>query len=258
MSDFPPELSLSAGNIRGWSKVDKFGQSDAITTTPSPVTTLGSYRTPTNANGTKVRVKAGNVNDTVAGTGARYIFIQGIQKDTGLLVSELLPTNGISAGANSTYTYIRLFRAYVYESGTYADETSPSHAASIVIENAAGTEDWITIHHDGTLGYGQSQVACYTVPLGYEAYIADIAYSPATTKVINLYFFQRGGILNTSELEGMRLVRATIGLDSHADQNFRFPKGPFSELTDLGFMASVSTGTASLSVDFTILLRQIG
>lgn len=233
--------------------VHKFGRDPAVGTSYAPVSVGGVYQTPQVGSATKVRVKAGNANDTAAGSGARKVSIQGLD-ETGTLRSEELVTAGESAGAVSTYSYIRIFRAFVSESGAYATSAAGSHAAAIVIENAAGNADWLTI--DATdFARGQSEIAAYTVPLGFEAFVTRQDFYVDSNKTVDLIFFQRQSILDTdAPYEAMRTIKAYVGVVGEAESaNVNAPLGPFPQCTDIGYMAKAAQA-ASVSIDFEIIL----
>lgn len=233
--------------------VHKFGRNSAVGTGFAPVSMGAIYRTPQVGSATRVRVKAGNAADTAAGAGARKIFIQGLTTD-GSEVSEELTTAGESAGANSYYSYIRIYRAYVSESGTYATQSAGSHTADIVIENSAGTEDWLTISSTG-FPRAQSQIACYSIPLGYEAYIGHQDIYVDSNKTADVVIFQRRNILDTAApYAAMRTVDEYTGIVGEANSSTRYvPIGPFPELTDIGYMAKAAT-SANISISFDIFL----
>lgn len=235
------------------SLVHKFGRNPSLTTSYTPISIGAIYRTPQVSGATKVRVKAGNAADTADGNGAREVTIVGLNA-SGEEVSETLATAGGSAGPNSTYEYIRLYRAFVSKSGTYASQSGGSHTADVVIENAAGTQDWLTIDVDG-FAFGQSEIAAYTVPLGYEAWIPSQHIYVQTTKPVDVVFFQRPGILETAApYQAMRVIQSYVGMDAASASDHQFtPIGPIAELTDIGYMAK-GASTPSISVDFDILL----
>lgn len=248
-------LEASAGNETANAEViHKFGSNTAVGTSLEPISFGGIYRTPQVSGATKLRVKAGNANDSSGGTGAQSVKIEGLNA-LGERISEVIITNGISAGADSVNTYVRLYRSYVYGSGTYATSTSPSHAAQIVVENAAGTEDWSTIPN-GSMSTAQSEIGVFTVPKGKQAYVIDAKVSVDTTKVTSITFFKRENILQTTApYSAMRKQFGAETVIRDYIQNFDAPHGPFLELTDIGFMAKVVSGTATVNVEFSILLR---
>ena len=232
--------------------VHKFGRAN-VSTTFVPVAWGLKYQTPQVAAATKLRVKLGDVKDDAGGDGARAIVIQGID-DVGDLVSETILTAGTSAGANSVNDYIRIFRAYVSESGTYTSSTAGAHEADIIIENAAGSADWLTI--DSTdFPRGQSEIACYTIPNGYTAYISYIKVATESTKPTTVVMFKRENILETAApYSAGRMVIELGGLDGVTTFQPDIPYGPYPAGTDLVWMGKVTSGTSLVDIDFEILL----
>jgi hypothetical protein len=255
---YPPLLDpvwfqkVMEGEVAGHSVVYKFGRNDAVGASYAPISMGAVYRTPQVSAATTVRVKAGNTNDTAAGSGAREITVQGLD-ETGALVSEALPTAGVSAGAASTTTFLRLFRAWVSESGTYAAATAGSHAADVVIENGAGGTDWLTI--DATdFPRGQSEIAVYTVPLGKTAYLYSVDLNVDSTKPASVILFKRQDILQTAPpYSAMRIFTQWDGISGAGSAKPAFPQGPYPALTDIGFMAKAGSPT-SIDVEFELLL----
>lgn len=256
MSEYSPYyLNVVAGNaLSGAEVVHKFGHNIAVGTSYVPIAHGGVWRTPQVAGATKLRIKAGNTNDTAAGTGARAVRIQGINT-LGEEVTEDLVTAGTSASANSINDYIRLYRAFVCESGTYGTTAVGSHAADIIIENAAGTEDWAELDVN-TYPSSQTDIGMYTVPKGKTAYLLNMKYSVDTAFVSSLFFFRRENILDTSA--PYEAVRKQFGVDAVIRDGasvFDIPLGPFPEYTDIGFLGKVNMTTATLSVEFDLLVR---
>jgi len=259
MSIFPlqgsysPGLRIATGEMVGHSLVHKFGRNSAVGTSYVPLCNSGIFRTPQPAAATALRVKAGNAADTADGAGARSVTVQGINQ-AGALVTETLATAGASASAATSATFIRLLRFFVASSGTYASQSAGSHVGDIVIENAAGTENWASILVTG-FARGQSQIGCYTVPLGYQAYLTGIDVSSESNKLINLNFYTRSGILAASApYQAMQLKTEFVGFEGQSSVSFDFPKGPYDALTDMIFMGKVGSGTADISIDFRMVL----
>ena len=73
-------IEVSKGNIAGHSLVHKFGKNEDVGATFEPLTIGGVYQTLQPAAATTLRVKAGNANDTAAGTGAREVTVQGLDE----------------------------------------------------------------------------------------------------------------------------------------------------------------------------------
>jgi hypothetical protein len=249
-------VEVAKGNISGASIVHKFGQYNSIPTTFTTVARLGVYQTPQAASATTLRVKAGgDANDTAAGTGAREITLEGLDS-SGNVITETLATAGASASSATSASFMRLYRAYVSASGTYATQTTASHSAEIVIENGAGGTDWCEIALNG-LARSQTEIGAYTIPTGYTGYLLSAHGFSDSSKVTEFIFFKRESILDAAApYQAMR----TLFEERLEGGDFRFPPAaPIlvgSGGTDCGFMAKVDTGTAEVEVDFEILLIQ--
>ena len=245
-------LEVQKGNIPNHSIIHKFGKNSAVGTNVVPVTNGGIYNTPQVSGATTLRIKAGNVNDTALGSGAREISITGID-ETGSLQTEILATAGASASASTTVTFIRLVSAFVSGSGTYATQSIGSHAADVVIENGAGGTDWGIIQLDN-FPASETEIGAYTIPFGYTGYFLSAYGFSESTKTTELTFFVRSGILETAPpYQAMRV------LFEEYIQGGEFtakPKAPIFMGTacDVGFLAKIGVGTAKVDVDFEILL----
>lgn len=246
-------LEVQKGNVPGHSIIHKFGRNIAVPTTFVTIALGGVYNTPQVGSATTLRVKAGNTNDTAAGSGAREITVIGLD-ETATEVTEVLATAGTSASTATTATFIRLFRAYVSKSGTYATSAAGSHAADVVIENGAGGTDWATI---AVADYPRSQteIGVYSVATGKTAYLLNAAAFTDTNKITELILFKRESILQTAApYDGMRIL---LDLTSNLGGEETFePRSPIVVVgpADLGFMAKVSATTAEVDVDFEVLV----
>lgn len=251
-------MLFASGQNPQVSTINKFGRA-TVGTTLVPIGyaggTGGIYQTPQSGSATTLRIKAGgNANDTAAGSGAREVTLQGLD-ETGALVTEAVATAGASASSATTTTFIRLFRAWVSASGTYATSSAGSHSGSITIENGAGGTDWAVI--DATVfPFGQSEIAAYSVPLGYTAFLHRFDIQISSTKVVDAVFFTREGILKTAApYDAMRNKQYYPGItESGFWKEFGHAPLRCPELTDIGFMAKVSTGTSNVSIEFDMTL----
>lgn len=250
-------LDVARSNATGLDSIKKFGRNPSVGTSYEPVAFGGIYRTPQSGSATTLRVKAGgNANDTAAGTGAREVTIIGLDENFEE-VTEAIATAGASASAATTTTFTRVYRAYVSSSGTYATSAAGSHAGNIVIEDSAGTQDWLTI--DSTnFPKGQSEIGAYTVPAGVSGYVKLRNLSIDSGKTVDMVFFQRGNCDETAApYTAMRAQSVVSGVSGGSIEVFGdtdVPFGPYVGPTDIGFMARVSTGSASVSCEFEIFI----
>jgi len=247
-------IEVAKGNIPGHSLIQKFGHNEAVGTTLAPIALGGIYRTPQVGGATALRIKAGNVNDDAAGTGAQEVTLQGLD-ETGTLITVPLATAGAVASAPTVDTFIRFFRAWVSGSGTYATQLVGSHAGDIVIENAAGTEDWGTIDAMSLFPRSQTEIGVYSIPIGFTGFVLRVAVFSDSSKITSALFFRRRQILQTvPPYEAMRLVFDSTLEGGDVTIDPRSALNHFDGPCDMGVMAAIDVGTASVHTDFEILV----
>ena len=141
-------LEVSKGNVPSHSVIQKFGRNSSVGATFVPICLSGFYRTPTS--NTSLEVVSTSINDTSTGTGARSIYYEGLQESDGelVVVSNTVSLNGTTAVALPD-SLIRLYRWYVYSSGTYASQSAGSHAGTITIREDNAGDTWSTIAING-------------------------------------------------------------------------------------------------------------
>ena len=248
-------MDIARGLQNGISSVKKFGRNDNVGTNYVPVALGGIYRTPQTATALRVKV-GGDAQDSSTGTGARSVSITGLDQNFNE-VTEIISTNGTSASAPTTTTFTRVYRCFVASSGTYASAGVGSHAAAIVIEDSAGTEDWASIDFNG-FPKAQTEIGAYTIPAGKTGFVKLRDISIDSGKTVDAVFFSRR---NAAQLappyEAMRAQSVVSGVAGGSIESFGstdVPFGPYVGPTDVGFMAKVGSGTASVSVEFEIIL----
>lgn len=252
-----PWLDISRGLVTGLEAIQKFGRNDSVSTSFVPVAMGSVYQTPQSGSATALRIAAGgNANDTAAGTGARSVTFEGLDENFAL-ASEAVATAGASASSATTTTFTRLFRAYLTPStgsGTYATAAAGSHSGTITIENSAGGTTWGIIDATG-FPKGQSEIAAYSVPTGYRAYIKPKAIYVDTNRTTDIILFWRANADETSApYSAMRAQAVVIG----ATRNVLFgdgevPFGPYVGPCDVGFMAKADA-SADVAIEFEIYL----
>jgi hypothetical protein len=245
-------LEVEQGNVAGWSHNRKFGKNFSATTTLAVISASGLYQTPTTAQ--SLEIVSSNANDTSAGTGARTITIVGLNSSW-VETSVTVTMNGTTPVA-VTGTWMRIYRMYIETTGTYGTSTASSQAGTITLRNSGAGVTWGLLSLDGTFGLGQSLIGSYTVPSGYTAYVYPNYISVESTKTITAYFFKRE---NANDVTiPYSPIRAQISLECIGGINPLYnsrPLGIFPAMTDIGWMAKTSTGTASISVSFDIYLK---
>lgn len=254
-----PWLDISRGLAAGVQVIEKFGRNSSVGTSFVPVAMGGVYQAPQSGSATTLRIAAGgDANDTAAGSGARSVTFEGTDENFDL-ATEAVATAGALASSATTTTFTRLFRAYLTPStgsGTYAAFTAAggSHAATITIENGAGGTTWGVI--DGTnTAKGQSEIAAYTVPSGYTAYVKPKIVYVDTNRSTDVLLVWRANADETAAPYSARRAQAVV---IGATRNVLFgdgdvPYGPYPGPADIVFMAKADS-TAVVAVEFEVYL----
>lgn len=249
-------LEVSKGNVAGHSLVHKFGRNSAVGTTIVPIADGGNYQMPTSAQSLEFVSDA--TEDALDDVGMHELTINGLDAngDFQEVTTAAHATDGLTAVA-ITGTWLRVFRAWVSKSGAYATQSTASHEGKITLRTSGGGATWLTIPEVATnFGAGQSLCGFYTVPAGKTAYILSAMLTIDSVKSVDIYFYRRSSITDTtSSYDGtMRLQNVYVGVAGGPHEIIHLSNESYPELTDLGFMGVVSSGTADVSTEFELLL----
>lgn len=254
-NSLPWSHHISRGNMFQAHIHHQFGRNISCPTTYTPVSDIGVYRTPQPANAVQLRIKAGgNAADTANGSGARSVKLWGLNA-SGNEVTEVIATAGASASAATTNSFIRLYLAEVYESGTYGTQAAGSHAGNITIERATGGEDWAQIQLNG-FPSASTGIGSITVPRNHVGLLTSAQINVDGTKTTDILIMKREGILQASApYQPIKKMQELIGITQSVTISFDVPI-KFPELTDMGVLAKVSNGTGAVSVDMEVIMLE--
>jgi hypothetical protein len=164
-------IPLAAGQIHGYSHVEKFGSNLNV---GADIETIwnngGKYTYLTSAAVVYCdTIAADDGEDNAAGTGARTVIIQGLDASYHHVEEEV--TVG---GAPSTTEFLRVNRAFVQTAGSVGTNTKP-----VLISTAANGTGTIlaniSTHGTGSNeeGFGQTFLGLYTIPAGKTGYLTQ-------------------------------------------------------------------------------------
>lgn len=231
--------------------IHKFGAIDDVTTILTPITSAGVYQTPTTL--TTLEILSDDVNDTLAGSGARTVEVIGLGIDF-LEVSEIVSMNGTTAVTLSTQFY-RVYRVKVATSGTYASSVASSQAGNITLRASGGGVTWASVDIDAGFGLGQSEIGVYSIPAGKTGFVNFKNYDVESSKNGSLYFFVREGIdVVSAPFTPMLTKQVHRNQAGHHETTPVTPFGPYIGPCDVGFMGKAESTTADIQVDFEIEL----
>lgn len=240
------------GRIPGVSVVHKFGHNTDVGVAMEDVWSLGNTLTFATTNFPVIAVST-STDDDIGGSGAQKIKVQGLDLNWNAIEQEIA-MNGTSSTLAATINYMRVFRAYVSETGTYATTANGGNAGTITVTGSG--ENKAEIEVISGVGQGQTQIAAYTVPASKVAYVYSITVQVDGTKGANIYFWQRQDADDiTAPFASRRIVIDFPAVIGRASLSPRTPLGPFPHHTDIWFSAIRSGAQNSgVTVDFEILL----
>lgn len=249
--------AVALGKVEGYTIIHKFGEG-AIGTTIQPVTTTGTYMTPTSA--AALEILSDDPNDRGAdpnnlGIGAQEVTIVGLDPNWNEL-TQTATLNGTTA-VDLTTNLTRVYRAYVSATGTYATSSAGSHQGTITIRADGGGATWAQIGlGPDSFPEGQTQIAVYSVGKNKTVYLLGADIQVDGSKASTVMFFRRCDIDDvTSPYSGaMRVNLKMIGVVGALSLDLESPVGPYAGPCDIGWMADATASGTDVSVDFELLV----
>ena len=235
-------IVISAGDLAGYSAINKFGRNPNIGGAPETIWMYGGRYVYLTSPST-VYAHSTDTDDSVSGTGARTVTIQGLDGN----YESIEETVTVRSGVASTAQFLRVFRAFVVTSGS----TGTNEGNIIISTGAAGTgtvlADIGTIGTGTTYGLGQTQLALYTIPSHCTGYLTTWnigvgSYNDAVT--VSLLTREFNSAFRTRDI-------MDVPGGSHV-RNYSVPIR-LPAKTDIEIIGIASTGT-NISSSFDIIL----
>lgn len=164
-------FAAAQGRINGARTYNKFGSNSSVGTSIETVWTPGGLY-PERTSAETVYLSSTNVNDTAAGSGARKIWIQGLDSNYNE-IEEIVELNG-QTGVVCTKQYIANYRMRVYEVGSGGEAAGDVYLGIGSITSGVPDTIYAHIKYDGDHSEGQTLMCVYQVPAGFTAYIGGI------------------------------------------------------------------------------------
>ena len=243
----PFGLQVSRGQIQGHSSVIVFGYNPDVDTSEESVwPDGGTIPHPTSAS--VLKISSSSANDTSAGTGARSVFIEGLDGDY-TVVSETVILSGQTA-VNTTNSYLYVNSFYVATVGSGGENAGNINAGTGTV--TAGVP--AVLYDIIATGYNNRTTGHYCVPAGYTGYLIQGVFSSGQASgstAVTGFLKQHGpdGIL--------RVGAVTTVNNSTADYLFEMPL----QIPEKNCVGSTAIGSASnnaVSSYFNIVLIKNG
>ena len=243
----PFGLQVSRGQIQGHSSVIVFGYNPDVDTSEESVwPDGGTIPHPTSAS--VLKISSSSANDTSAGTGARSVFIEGLDGDYNV-VSETVILSGQTA-VNTTKSYLYVNSFYVVSVGSGGENAGNINAGTGTV--TAGVP--AVLYDIIATGYNNRTTGHYCVPAGYTGYLIQGVFSSGQASgstAVTGFLKQHGpdGIL--------RVGAVTTVNNSTADYLFEMPL----QIPEKNCVGSTAIGSASnnaVSSYFNIVLIKNG
>jgi len=166
----PFGLQVSRGQIQGHSSVLIFGYNADVDTSEESVWPAGgTIPHPTAAS--VLKISSSDANDTAAGTGARTVFIEGVNGSYNV-VSDTVVLNGQTA-VNTTNEYLYVNRFFVLTVGPGGQNAGDINAGTGTVTSGVPAVLYDLI----AAGYNNRTTGHYCVPAGYTGYMVEGLFS---------------------------------------------------------------------------------
>lgn len=237
------KLLAAAGKITGTYVLHKFGSNNDVGIVEEDIWQTGGVRiymqTPEYLN-----IRAGNINDTSNGSGARTIKLIFLNSDF-ILVSEIISLNGVNDSLPTSIKVIRLIRAWIETVGTYTG----SNTGNIIIENESN-EIQCTI----LAGLGQTQITHFTVPDNTSAYMSGLnIHIEGGNKSCTIWMYRREHADSLAPYYSKRVVLEFSSIEGGDDINMKSYE-KFNEKTDIWFTGIVPTTEVNVDINYDLIL----
>jgi hypothetical protein len=183
--------------------------------------------------------------DSSAGTGARTVELLGLDTDYNI-ISDIITTNGTSAGTASTKEFLRIYRAQVQHAGS-----TGTNAGNILIKANGLTVISIGTHGTGsnTEGFGQSQTSVYTIPAGKTGYITQWTVGSSIYNAGVHAYLQVADRTNGSTSR----TKDIMFLNNYAVKDYKIPLRVL-EKSDIEVRAYDASSGAAVSTSYNVIL----
>jgi hypothetical protein len=239
----PFELQVSRGQVFAHRSVTVFGYNPDVDTarvTVWPYTGI----LPLAPSALQLKVSSSSANDTAAGTGARTVYLGGLDANHNE-ISEIVTLNG-QTPVLTTNSYLHVNEAYVATAGSGLSAAGDIYFGDGTVTAGVPATVYDLIKFD----YNQRITGSYTVPAGYTGYVSQGLFSagqPGGSAQVS-------GRLLTVGADGIRRTAAITTVNNGAaNYVFEYPLR-VPEKTTLEATAQASSNNNEASAMFVIVI----
>jgi hypothetical protein len=209
----PFNLQVARGQIPWHQSVVVFGYNGDTDTSIETIWPYGGIL-PFPSAALQMKVSSDNANDTAAGTGARTVYVEGLDADHNV-ISEIVTLNGQTA-VLTTQSFLHINNAYVATAGSLNSSAGSIYFGTGVVTAGVPATVYDVILYD----YNSRITGSYTIPAGYTAYLEQGLFSAGQVSGSNAMT----GRLMTRDLTDIRRTAAVVTVNNGAaDYAFEYP-----------------------------------
>ena len=241
----PFELQVARGQISWHRSVTIFGYNSDVDTSLETVWPYGGLL-PYPSNALQLSVSSDNANDTSAGTGARTVYLEGLDADHNT-ISEVVTLNGQTA-VTTTKSYLHINNCYVLTAGSGNSAAGTIYFGTGVVTAGVPATVYDVIQFD----YNARVTGSYTVPAGYTAYVSQGLFSSGQSSGSGPVT----GRLMTRGTNNIRLTAAVTTVNNGAaDYSFEYPIVIPEKTTVEAQAVGAATNNACTSMFVLVLIK---
>ena len=243
----PFELQVSRGQITGHRSVAVFGYNSNVDTTRVTVWPYTGIL-PLIPVAAQLKVSSSNVNDAAEGTGARTVFLAGLDANH-REISEIVTLNGRTE-VLTTQSFLHINNAYVATAGSGLSAAGDIYFGAGTVTAGVPATVYDLIKFD----FNQRITGSYTIPAGFTGYLSQGLFSAGQPGGSS----QVAGRLITIGTDGIRRAAAITTVNNGtADYVFEYPVA-IPEKTTLEATAQGSSNNNEASSFFILVLVSNG
>ena len=209
----PFNLQVARGQITNHQSVIVFGYNADVDTAVETVWPYGGIL-PFPAAALQMKVSSDNANDTANGTGARTVYVQGLDADHNV-ISETVTMNGQTA-VLTTQSFLHINQCYVATAGSLNSAAGSIYFGTGVVTAGVPATVYDLIQYD----YNARITGSYTIPAGYTGYVEQGLFSSGQASGSGPVT----GRLMTRGTDDIRRTAAITTVNNNAaDYSFEYP-----------------------------------